>query len=276
MSDASRLAVELWGVRGSTATPEAGNLRYGGNTTCISVLSSAGDRIIVDAGTGIRRLGRRLLAEVSPAPEVNVFFTHFHWDHIQGLPFFAPLIQSNSRVCFHAGVTADETRARLERQMSSPFFTLPFEAVAGRCGFVQMTDATVHCGKLAVQAFPLNHPQGAWGYRIEADGAVVVVATDLEHGHATLDKVLREYSAGADLLIYDAQYTEAEYKARTGWGHSTPRAAANVAAAAGVKKLLLFHHDPNHDDQKMDEIVAETRTWFAATGAAQEGETIKL
>jgi phosphoribosyl 1,2-cyclic phosphodiesterase len=270
------LAVELWGVRGSTATPEAGNLRYGGNTTCISIRSAAGDRIIVDAGTGIRRLGRHLPDESSSTPEINLFLTHFHWDHIQGLPFFAPLIQSNSRVCFHAGVAADETRLRLERQMSSPFFTLPFDAVAGRCGFAQMTDAPLRCGKLAVQAFPLNHPQGAWGYRVEADGAVVVIATDLEHGHTTLDKVLREHSAGADLLIYDAQYTEAEYSARVGWGHSTPHEAAAVAAAAGVKQLLLFHHDPNHDDQKMDEIVAETRTWFAATGAAQEGETIKL
>ena len=269
-----RLAVEFWGVRGSTATPEQGNLRYGGNTTCISVRSAAGDRVIIDAGTGVRRLGKRLLAD--GVAEINLFLTHFHWDHIQGLPFFAPLIQSNSRVCFHAGVSTGETRTRLERQMSNPFFTLPFEAVAGRCGFAQMGDAVVQCGKLAVQAFPLNHPQGAWGYRIEADGAIVVIATDLEHGHATLDRVLRDYSAGADLLIYDAQYTEAEYKVRIGWGHSTPREAAAVAAAAGVKQLLLFHHDPNHSDQEMDEILAEAQAWFAATGAAREGATITV
>jgi phosphoribosyl 1,2-cyclic phosphodiesterase len=251
-------------------------LRYGGNTSCISICSAAGDRIIIDAGTGIRNLGRRLLMERSRAAETNVFLTHFHWDHIQGLPFFAPLIQSANRVCFHAGVSTSETRARLERQMSSPFFTLPFEAVAGRCGFSQIGERSFHCGRLTVRAFPLNHPQGAWGYRIEAGGAVVVVATDLEHGHATLDKILREYAADADLLIYDAQYTDAEYQARAGWGHSTAREGVAVAADARVKQLLLFHHDPNHCDEDMDQIVMEARGWFAGASAAQEGATISL
>jgi phosphoribosyl 1,2-cyclic phosphodiesterase len=186
------------------------------------------------------------------------------------------LIQSGSRVCFHAGVSGSETRARLERQMVSPFFTLPFEAVAGRCEFAQVSETAVHCGRLAVRAFRMNHPQGAWGYRIEAGGAVVVIASDVEHGHATLDRVLREYSANADLLIYDAQYTDAEYEARAGWGHSTASAAAAVANDANVKRLLLFHHDPNHNDEDIDGIVKQARGWFAETSGAQEGATISL
>ena len=160
--------------------------------------------------------------------------------------------------------------------MSDPFFTLSFDAAQAEREFVQTSETATRCGGLSVETFPLNHPQGAWGYRVECDGASVVVATDVEHGHPTLDRVLRERAAGADLLIYDAQYTDAEYARRVGWGHSTARAAAQVAADAGVKKLLLFHHDPDHDDVTMDKITAETCQLFAHTSAAHEGEVIEI
>jgi phosphoribosyl 1,2-cyclic phosphodiesterase len=277
MSHSFRLAVELWGARGSVPTPGIGTQRYGGNTTCISVRSAAGDRVIIDAGTGIRKLGRALQAETPRTEEINLFLTHFHWDHIQGLPFFLPLLQGPGRVRFHSGVSPLEARARLERQMSDPFFTLDFTAVKAECEFLQMgIGVATQCGALAVHSFPLNHPQGAWGYRIECEGAVVVVATDVEHGHPTLDKVLRECAANADLLIYDAQYTDAEYAARIGWGHSTAAAAASVSIDAGVKQLLLCHHDPEHDDEKVDEIAAQARILFPATSGAQEGMIISL
>lgn len=276
MSKSAPLTVEIWGGRGSVPTPGAGTVRHGGNTTCISVRSAAGDRLIVDAGSGIRKLGPLLMAESPRAPEINLFLTHFHWDHIQGLPFFAPFIQGGARIRFHAGVEACETRGRLERQMSDPFFTLDFNAAKAECEFLQMGRAATRCGSLTVEAFPLNHPQGAWGYRIESGGAVVVVATDLEHGHATLDKLLRERAANADLLIYDAQYTDAEYEKKVGWGHSTASVGAAVAMDAGVKDLMLSHHDPEHDDDKMDEIVAQAKKLFPATSAAREGSVIEI
>ena len=133
VSEPFRLAVEIWGSRGSVATPGSGTLRYGGNTTCISVRSASGDRIIVDAGTGIRKLARQLPVGV----DINLILTHFHWDHIQGLPFFSPLIQGTANICFHAGVPACETRAHLERQMSDPFFTLVFKDAKANCEFLQ-------------------------------------------------------------------------------------------------------------------------------------------
>lgn len=271
-----KLAVEIWGARGSMPTPGAGTVRYGGNTTCISVCSASGDRVIIDAGTGIHQLGKVLMAQ-NPAPkEINIFFTHFHWDHIQGLPFFAPLIQGGPRVCFHAASSPGETCERLERQMSDPFFTLDFDAVKAEREFSQMSNVPTRCGSLTVETFPLNHPQGAWGYRVESGGASVVVATDVEHGHPTLDQLLRERAHNADLLIYDAQYTDAEYATRAGWGHSTARAAAAVASDAEVKNLLLFHHDPEHDDAALDEIVQQTIKLFPRTNAAREGDVISI
>jgi phosphoribosyl 1,2-cyclic phosphodiesterase len=269
MTSPPRLAVEVWGARGSTPTPDPGKLRYGGNTTCVSVCSAAGDRVVVDAGTGIRNLGR-LLPRGAGAPPINLFFTHFHWDHIQGLPYFSPLFHAGSRIRFHAGVSPHEIRARLECQMSDPYFPVDVSAAKAHREFSQIGNTAVSCGSLSVMAFPLNHPQGAWGYRIEGDGAVVVVATDMEHGNPALDEVLREHAANADLLIYDAQYTDAEYSTHQGWGHSTPRHAAAFAASANVKRLLLFHHHPDHDDFKMDQIVRDACAFFPATTAAQE------
>ena len=160
--------------------------------------------------------------------------------------------------------------------MVDPFFTLDFHQAKAQCEYLQVGSAPVRCGDLSVVAFPLNHPQGAWGYRLEANGASVVVATDVEHGHPWLDKLLRERAKNTDLLIYDAQYTEEEYAQRITWGHSTPGAAACVAADSAVKQLLLFHHDPEHNDDMMDEIVAQTKQWFPATSAAEEGSTLVL
>jgi len=270
------LVVEIWGARGSMPTPGPSTLRYGGNTTCISIRSASGDRIIIDSGSGIRKLGRALLAETPRAPEINLFFTHFHWDHLQGLPFFAPFIQGTAKVRFHASVESSETRARLERQMSDPFFTLDFNRAKAEREFFKNSNSIIRCGALNVEAFPLNHPQGACGYRIESGGASVVIATDVEHGHPTLDSLLRERAKDTDLLIYDAQYTDAEYATRVGWGHSTQRAATEVAADAGVKKLVLFHHDPEHDDAAMDQILSETRKLFPATTVACEGDFISI
>ncbi len=272
MSERWQLAVEIWGERGSMPTPGEKTLRYGGNTTCISVRSAAGDRVVVDGGTGIRKLGKQLMNE----REIDLFFTHFHWDHIQGLPFFAPLIQGGPKIRLHAGIGEREIRARLERQMSDPFFTLDFHATKAECEFREIANQVTRVGELTVEAFPLNHPQGAWGYRIASDGAAVIVATDLEHGNATLDKVLREKAADADVLIYDAQYTDAEYAKKVGWGHSTPSEAAKVAADAKVKKLLLFHHDPERGDDEMDHIVEQTKKLFPATEGAREGSVITI
>jgi phosphoribosyl 1,2-cyclic phosphodiesterase len=270
------MAIELkfWGVRGSTPTPIVENLGYGGNTTCLEITGAQGERIIVDAGSGIRELGLQISAD-KQLQELDIFLTHFHWDHIQGIPFFSPLMRPGNKIKFHSFPAVEEIQSRLERQMSNPYFTLEFSKVGAQREFFTVEN-TFRKGSLSVTAFPLNHPQGAFGYRIESEGKTIVVATDFEHGNEKLDKTLREYSEGADILVYDAQYTPLEYEARQGWGHSSYIEAAAVARDAGVRQLILFHHDPTHSDRAISNIVDAAVPLFENTSAARELHTITL
>jgi phosphoribosyl 1,2-cyclic phosphodiesterase len=230
VGDAVRLQLKFLGVRGSCPTPVANRLGYGGQTTCLEVSSGAGDRLYVDAGTGI--------TDATPvagddAPH-HVLITHFHSDHIQGLPFFRPMFSAGSRIAFYTGEDPETARRLIETPMTAPyspvldFMTAPRE-------YVRIDAATSFtCGGIGIHPFRLNHPQGAWGYRLESGGASIVHASDHEHGDPAKDAVLREYAQNADILVYDAQYTDQEYASKTGWGHSTWREATRLARDARV------------------------------------------
>jgi phosphoribosyl 1,2-cyclic phosphodiesterase len=275
VSEPFRLQVKFWGVRGSTPTPNHANLGYGGNTACIEIRLPNKELIVIDGGLGVRNLGLSLLQEFpSQTMALKVFLTHFHWDHIQGLPFFPPLYNPANSISFHSFPAKEIIRETLTGQMTTPYFPVNFALLAAAHDFVQITEEPIHYGNLSVQAFPLNHPQGACGYRIESEGAVVVVATDLEHGNPESDRILRRYAEGADVLIYDAQYTPEEYPLRKGWGHSTYVEGARVADDAGVKELVLFHHDPSHTDSFLDRMVEDAQKEFSKTCAAREGWSI--
>jgi phosphoribosyl 1,2-cyclic phosphodiesterase len=270
-----RLAVKFRGVRGSIPTPARENLGFGGNTSCLEVRSSEGDLLMIDAGSGARQLGLDLADEFAGGNlDLHVLFTHFHWDHIQGLPFFAPLTGPANRITFHAARSAEETRNILAGQMLKPYYPIGFDDLSAQREFVETTCQTTRLGNIVVHPFPLNHPQGANGYRLEAGGAVIVHASDLEHGDPRLDSILRDYAQGADVLIYDAQYSPEEYETRRGWGHSTWLEAARVARDAQAKRLILFHHDPGHDDQTLESLADQARRTFENTEAAKEGSTV--
>jgi phosphoribosyl 1,2-cyclic phosphodiesterase len=276
MASNDRMAVTFWGVRGSAPTPVADNLNHGGNTTCIEILAGDDTRMIIDAGTGIRLLGQELVTRYGGTLEVHLFFTHFHWDHIQGLPFFRPLYSPANLLTFYSDRPPAELYQLLSAQMQAPYFPVIWESVCPSCRCVQVGAEPVWAGRVSVRSFPLHHPQGGCGYKFSFGGAVVVHACDLEHGNKEKDDILVEVCHEADLLIYDTQFTPEEYGSRRGWGHSTWLEAVRVARRASVKKLILFHHEPNRTDEQVEHLVELAREHFPNTIAAREGLTIQV
>ncbi len=274
----ARLTVRLWGVRGSLPTPRASHLGVGGNTTCVEVRGPNGEIVILDAGTGVRDLGIALTAEAGGAPlNAHFLFSHFHWDHLQGLPFFAPIYAPGNTFTMRAVKSLPDIKAALSRQMGDPFFPVPFRELASGVSVESLrTDEPFQIGGLTVRPFALHHPQGSTGYRFEADGASFVYATDYEHGDDALEATLLDAARGADLLYSDAQYTPDEYEIRRGWGHTTWQHAARIAREAGVGSLLLSHHDPMHDDATLERILSQAQEEFPGADLAREGAEFLL
>src|SRR5215472_1211680 len=216
------MLVRFWGVRGSTPTPQPENLRYGGNTSCVEVRVN-GHIYVFDCGTGFRNLGKQLSQEKNGDPiNAHIFLSHFHWDHIQGIPFFSPLYndRDNSFV-FHSSSRTRGLQQALEEQMADPYFPVNMSEMAAHRQFVTIDEGRTTLDNCTVQSMWLNHPQGCLGFRMESQGKTLVYATDNEPGDPVFDKNVRKLAEGADLLIYDAQYLPEEYVARRqGWGHS--------------------------------------------------------
>jgi phosphoribosyl 1,2-cyclic phosphodiesterase len=248
----------------------------GGNTSCVEVRAGA-TRVILDAGTGLRALGAELMAKGEPV-EAHLLLSHFHWDHIQGFPFFTPAYLKGNRVEIYGPERAAgrDVRAALDAQMRAPHFPVGLDAMRAELGFYPLpAGASFPIGGVQVETAAANHPGGCLAYRISAGGRSVVYATDTEHG-AELDPCLLELARGCDVLIYDAQYTSDEYPAKRGWGHSTPDEAVRLACAAGAGQLVLYHHDPAHDDAAISRMESAARALWPSVSAAREGLTIEL
>jgi phosphoribosyl 1,2-cyclic phosphodiesterase len=274
-----RFTVRFWGVRGSLATAGPEFVTVGGNTSCVEV--RAGDEIIIlDAGTGLFRLGQNL----GPSVRATFLLSHLHWDHIQGFPFFQPAYQpGNVFVLYGPSEDGSALAAAFARQMDPPHFPVGLDALAAELEFRAIQPGQeIQIGPARVRAAALNHPQGCLGYRISVGDASVVYATDTERQEpGAADGALLDLVWRADLLIYDAQYTDDEYAGRggpprKGWGHSTVSDACRIAHAGGVAQLALFHHDPTHTDGLVEEIVRDARTLFPNALAASEGLLVNL
>jgi phosphoribosyl 1,2-cyclic phosphodiesterase len=273
----------FWGVRGSTPTVDPATWRFGGNTPCLDFLAPDGTQFILDCGTGLRMLGNRWGAEdpVLPA-ETHIFVTHYHWDHIQGLPFFAPLYVEKNEFQFYSFrskfLGRDSLRQVFEAQMALPYFPVDISAMSAKRRFREVDGGeSFLVGENKVTARWLNHPQGCLGFRIETPAGTIVYATDNEPGDPALDKNLRELAAGADIFVNDAQFTPAQLAStRKGWGHSSWRDGVNIAREVDAKTVVLFHHDPDSTDRVLDGILRAAREEFDSVFAASEGMVITL
>ncbi len=271
--------IRFWGVRGSIATPGRETLKYGGNTSCVEVRCGK-EIIILDAGTGIRKLGLQLLKEKTA--RVHIFFSHFHYDHIEGLPFFAPIFNKNYTLIITGETKQDHTLEQLiATQLMFPFFPLSLKELDAKISFNEInTRDRIQCGEVTIRTEHLNHPGGCIGYRVEYRGKSLVYATDTEHS-TYLDIPLLKFSSNADVLVYDSNFTDDEYSgkigtSKTGWGHSTWSQGVKIAREANVKKLILFHHDPSHDDKFVDALERQSQKEFKESYAAFEGMEIDL
>jgi phosphoribosyl 1,2-cyclic phosphodiesterase len=270
------MLVRFWGVRGSTPTPQTENMRYGGNTSCVEVRLN--DHLyIFDCGTGFRNLGKHLNAN-GAGVNAHIFISHFHWDHIQGIPFFRPLYEgTDNRFIFYSSKRRRGLQRLLEDQMEDPYFPVDMSQMAARRDFRDIPDGPMSMPHCTIHTKWLNHPQGSLGFRLESKDGVLVYATDNEPGHPVFDKEVRKLAEGADILIYDAQYLPDEYETqRRGWGHSHWREAVNIVLESGAKELVLFHHDPDHDDACIDRIVNEASNYYPRVRAAAEGMEIRV
>ena len=272
--------LRFWGTRGSIPTPGPSTVRYGGNTPCVELRTDDGSLIVLDAGTGIRELGLALVRGANGAPiNGDIFLTHAHWDHIQGIPFFAPAFHRGNRFTIWGSRSLATSIDRVLRdQMSSAVFPVSFEELAATFEFRELTEERLASDGFDVRAIRVRHPGGALGYHFSAtgrsSGGLVYISDNELAGTEAHDtpsdwrQRLVEFVRGAHVLVHDATYTAAEYELHRGWGHSTDEDAIDLALESGVQTLVLFHHSPDRTDAELDARVAECERRVAARHGA--------
>jgi phosphoribosyl 1,2-cyclic phosphodiesterase len=286
------MQVRFWGTRGSIAKPGPNTVRYGGNTSCVEVTSPGGTRLIIDCGTGAHDLGQHILKQKATGNEGVILISHTHWDHIQGIPFFAPLFVPGNKWTFYAPRGFGDTlRETLAGQMEFTYFPVTLDAFGAKVEYRDLTEQTFDIGDVRITTRFLNHPALTLAYKLECEGATLVYSCDHEpHAHDLADgcgqihgqdREHSEFFRDADLVIHDSQYTPAEYATKIGWGHSTPNYAERMCEAANVARLALTHHDPTRTDAQIDAMLADLETNRAAGSrldvfAAAEGMVIDL
>lgn len=271
------ISLRLWGVRGSIPTPGPTTVRYGGETTSLEIQAGP-HTLLVDCGSGVRLAGKTLARQ--KLSHADVLFTHTHMDHICGLPFFCLAYDPSTELNLWAGhIPPGGTLEEIvERMMSPPTFPVATSALNNTFfrNFKAGAPLPLGPGRPTVHSTRLNHPGNCCGYRIEWHGSVIAVITDHEHGNDRVDAAIAEFVTGAHVMIYDAMYLEEEYPRFVGWGHSTPERALDLAARAGVKIPILFHHDPCRTDDELDVIAERVKRAFPSAEVAREGDTYTL
>lgn len=279
------MKIKFWGARGSIPVSGRNYIKYGGCTTCVEVRSRKDELVVLDAGSGIRLLGKELLKNSSN--RFHMLFTHSHWDHVLGFPFFAPIYSSKTRIrIMGCSFSSDQVREIIAKTMQPPGFPVKFEEISAKFDFATVCASGCEIGGMQVVPIELSHPNQGLGYKFSENGRVFAFLTDNELGYLHPGGRKPEdyvaFSRGVDLLVHDADYTDAEYAKRQTWGHSTWQQALDLAVRAEAKALGLFHHNQDRSDRELDRIVAECSRRAARSGsrlkvfAVREGQEIKL
>ncbi|NAS12533.1 MBL fold metallo-hydrolase [Poritiphilus flavus] len=274
------MKIKFFGTRGSIPVCEQGYQEFGGNTSCVAVFGeSDSDVLVFDAGTGIRNLGKELMQqEFLPGRKIVIAFSHFHWDHIQGLPFFAPAYDPSKEIHVIAlgnDLNIQDFKAIFAKQMESTYFPVALDNMGANFSFIPKKSNEQIFPDGIIKTHRHRHPGGAHSYRLEARGKVMVYCTDIEHG-SNIEPSIVDFTKGADVLIHDAQYTPEELPNFRGWGHSSWEQAIEVAERAHVKTLFLTHHDPEHDDTFLHKVENECQKRFPNCYLAREGMEFSL
>ena len=253
------MRIKFWGTRGSIPTPGPSTVRYGGNTACVEVRDQSGSLLVLDAGTGLRELGAALVNGGGPRPfSVDLLLSHLHWDHIQGIPFFRPAYDPKSSLRIRGPKQSRTMRELLGLGMDEPFFPVDLDDLPVQLTVAELDDGSdEQIGHFRVRAARLYHPAPALAYRVEADGKSIVYATDTEDAFSGRPNPVVSLALHADTLIHDAQFLETDYKPT--WGHSTIASAIDIAAQAKVRRLVLYHHDPDRSDDALDQIAVRSQ-----------------
>ena len=279
VSNERRFVVRYWGVRGSVPTPGRETARYGGNTTCIEIRCDD-EILIIDNGTGARKLGNHLMEEAAGEPvRATILFSHLHLDHVQGFPFFRPIYEASSELVFYAPVRRGAVlRKSLATQMAHPSFPVGIADLPAQLDFRAIRPgAEVKIGPARVRTCALHHPGGALGIRIDHAGHAFMQCSDMEHQGTEPEPTVVELAQGVDYLSYDSMYAPGtEYERFRGWGHSTWRHGMAIADAAAARNFIAFHHEPGHDDDFMDRLAADIGAARPGSVVAHEGMTLDL
>ena len=281
------MRIKLWGTRGSVTTPTAANTRYGGNTACVEVRAGDGEILILDAGIGLHRLGDQLMAEgfSQGGRQAHLLLSHTHWGHLQGIPFFLPmLVEGNKFSVYGQGHEGESLSQLLAGQMDSTYCPVPNffdDRIGAKLDIVELANASCEfdIGTTHVTARRVNHLPGVscLGYRLEGEGASLAYIPDVEYGDESQQQPSLELARGVDVLIHDAYHDSTDLtEEQPGCGHSSDRDAFEIARAAGAKQVLLFHHHPDRNDAGIDRVVATYRSEALTVEAAREGAEYSL
>jgi len=273
------MRVRFWGVRGCTPTPQKENMGYGGNTSCIEIRTDTNQILIFDGGTGIRNLGNELQQEYGDKPiSAHIFFSHFHLDHIQGVPFFRPLYNPRNHFTFYFAGRRDANLVMdaLAGMMANPYFPVDMSKLPCSREYVDLVEGTFTVADTRILVLPLNHPQGCVGYRIMQNSKVISYCTDVEHGVDWSDRNILMLAKDSDCFIVDAQYTPEELPDHIGWGHGSWKQAIDIGIEAKVKRIALYHHDPYHEDSDVEKILDDASKLYPNVIAAREGLEVSV